>query len=591
MVNIEVFQVVKTKMSVHSRSWAETIGDWIPGWPRRQNRRNGEILVDGEDSEIQMRVPREDGQVSVASAPAGRVTNEDFQLRPRRSVQSVPAVQTCQYENDAESEYSSADEGDFYDFRQDRKSDDKPTRQANPREFVHSTPNVETHRSGRGDHGFIKDNVYRRYERQNDELSHPVDRLRNDRQIDQLMAPNEQKNGDMRFACANEPNMYRRNEHEFMRNMQNENIGAQNDFRPSARQMTQNQKTGYQYETSDNDDLSPEPRRRCERPGAVKSVNRPVQKYANEKQDSADYNVFDKVTSDRRETDKNRPSRRIRITSRDQPIPRHLFETPKRKQTECSETSASRRKPCNPERFDGNKIEWPDYRKHFETVASWNGWNESEKAMQLVMSLQGEALMVLSDVPYDIQNSYEALVAELTRRFNPVERESAHRVEFRNRHRNVGESAMTYGYALKRLAVKAFPTMTLSAQEQWVMDQFVTGLGNIDIRKHVQFGHPLNLNEAISLAVEYEAFDTSTRDKIRKPSHAEVCRVETSTENDNRYGKKFTGPRDLSHITCYRCNKKGHYRSHCPELIANQSSSEPAHTNAGQSRVNPNQGN
>ena len=49
-----------------------------------------------------------------------------------------------------------------------------------------------------------------------------------------------------------------------------------------------------------------------------------------------------------------------------------------------------------------------------------------------------------------------------------------------------------------------------------VIDQFITGLNNYDLQKHVQFGHPKTLNEAISLATEYEALEGSV-DRIKKP--------------------------------------------------------------------------
>ena len=63
---------------------------------------------------------------------------------------------------------------------------------------------------------------------------------------------------------------------------------------------------------------------------------------------------------------------------------------------------------------------------------------------------------------------------------------------------------MQYRYALRRLASRAFPTISLNAPEQWVLDQLVNGVGNSEIRKHVQFAHPRKLREVISLATEYE---------------------------------------------------------------------------------------
>ena len=45
------------------------------------------------------------------------------------------------------------------------------------------------------------------------------------------------------------------------------------------------------------------------------------------------------------------------------------------------------RKQKDPKPFDGHKIEWCDYLKHFEAVSSWNGWDDNLRAHQLVMSL------------------------------------------------------------------------------------------------------------------------------------------------------------------------------------------------------------
>lgn len=179
--------------------------------------------------------------------------------------------------------------------------------------------------------------------------------------------------------------------------------------------------------------------------------------------------------------------------------------------------SVQNRRQREPDKFNGETIEWLDYYRHFETVAQWNNWGEVEKAMQLAMSLQGEAQRILGDLPSYTLHNYEALVNELTQRFNPFERGTAYRLEFRNRTRKSNESAMQYGYVLKRLAAKAFPQISIGAQEQWIIDQFITGLGNIELSKHVQFSHPKTVHEAIALAVEYESFDPTYRQNRKPP--------------------------------------------------------------------------
>ena len=48
------------------------------------------------------------------------------------------------------------------------------------------------------------------------------------------------------------------------------------------------------------------------------------------------------------------------------------------------------------------------------------------------------------------------------------------------------------------------------------MEQFVIGLGNVDLQRYVQFGHPQTINQAVSLAGEYIAFQGGADGRPRK---------------------------------------------------------------------------
>ena len=204
------------------------------------------------------------------------------------------------------------------------------------------------------------------------------------------------------------------------------------------------------------------------------------------------------------------------------------------------------------------------------------------------MSFDGEALKLLGELSQEIMHSYDKLVEELNRRYDPAERAQAWKIEFRNRTRKLNETVMQYAQALKRLVLKAFPNMGNEAQEQWVVDQFNLGLGSVELRRHVQFGHPHDLNEAISLAIEFEAFEAGNKDKLKKPINksAEVSAVSSSpppeVANDDRPKPESRG-RDTwkgegamgslenpswgnRKVECRYCKKVGHILQDCRKL-------------------------
>ena len=158
-------------------------------------------------------------------------------------------------------------------------------------------------------------------------------------------------------------------------------------------------------------------------------------------------------------------------------------------------------------------------------MSQWNNWSKNEKAAHLAWSLRGPAQRILGDLTRDKLINYEALVAVLTQRFNPAEREMAYRCEFRNRKRQLRETAADYGYALKRLATRAYSTVLISLRESIVVEQFIIGLGSTEIRQHVQFAHPASLDRAIFLALEFKALKGVQNNTHRKPRDIETQSV------------------------------------------------------------------
>ena len=88
------------------------------------------------------------------------------------------------------------------------------------------------------------------------------------------------------------------------------------------------------------------------------------------------------------------------------------------------------RKLKDPNPFNGTSVEWSDYYKHFQTVADWNNWTSAERAKQLVMSFDGEAIKLLGELSDFVLQDYQLLGQELNRRYDPTERSSAWKIEF-----------------------------------------------------------------------------------------------------------------------------------------------------------------
>ena len=165
------------------------------------------------------------------------------------------------------------------------------------------------------------------------------------------------------------------------------------------------------------------------------------------------------------------------------------------------------RKQKEPDKYDGEKVEWQDFYVHFETVATWNGWTETEKGLQLATCLRGKAQKVLSELKASQKADYAFLVSVLAKRFNPPHRENAFRAVLRQRRRLPKESLMDFGCDVSRLAQKAYPEFPYEALDQVSREQFVRGLTDIEMKRHVDLRNPSSLEEAISLATQFESFE------------------------------------------------------------------------------------
>ncbi|CAC5358814.1 unnamed protein product [Mytilus coruscus] len=154
-------------------------------------------------------------------------------------------------------------------------------------------------------------------------------------------------------------------------------------------------------------------------------------------------------------------------------------------------------------------------------------------------------------------------------------------------------------------------------RESLIVEQYISGLGSAELKRHVQFAHPTTLDRAISLAVEFEAFE-GAQIYPRKPKDLEELpvlaltnskrEVENRFQENSKIEKLEDSIRDVqlslkqvidkidktpnrpnnsgrpAHrnfrqkkvVNCYHCQKEGHYIRDCPDLQTGGSVSTPS---------------
>ena len=245
--------------------------------------------------------------------------------------------------------------------------------------------------------------------------------------------------------------------------------------------------------------------------------------------------------------------------------------------------------------YDG-QTNLQEYMVLFEMIAELNGWDDFSKAMELATSLRGAAQGILSDMRPELRTNYTYLVAALTSRFEPTNQTELYRAQMKSRLRRKSESVQELAQDVKRLVRMAYPSASLELREQLSRDCFVDALNDKELEWTVYQGKPKTVDEAVQLALEYEAFQKgkqrysvpprglrmqhelencvstcnqgdspSINDLMGRLAKVEVRLNENKTNNNQPQPQpqQNQGPNGRRKGKCNYCGKKGHWKFEC----------------------------
>ncbi|MGH0123546.1 UNVERIFIED_CONTAM: hypothetical protein FKN15_012952 [Acipenser sinensis] len=114
--------------------------------------------------------------------------------------------------------------------------------------------------------------------------------------------------------------------------------------------------------------------------------------------------------------------------------------------------SGSAQQKVKPSKFNG-KMYWAAYYEHFEKVSALNGWTDNEKRAQLAISLDGDAMTILTLLQTEAASDYRGLVDVLALCYRRSQKEHA-KAQYDTRKKKPDESLADFAQDLQ--SIRAF---------------------------------------------------------------------------------------------------------------------------------------
>lgn len=166
---------------------------------------------------------------------------------------------------------------------------------------------------------------------------------------------------------------------------------------------------------------------------------------------------------------------------------------------------------------------WEEWVSHFKLCTEVNKWNDEQKCQQFAVSLRGRAQRIFLTLKDEEKTSFNNLMEAMEKKMKPEQERMIHKMAFRQRRREKGESLVDLATNLRQLAARAYPGKDATFVEDEILDQFIAALDNREIRLAVSQTSPTSLEEVLSTALRLESlFAVEKRQKQQEINMAEI---------------------------------------------------------------------
>ncbi|XP_058984141.1 uncharacterized protein LOC131804903 [Musca domestica] len=210
--------------------------------------------------------------------------------------------------------------------------------------------------------------------------------------------------------------------------------------------------------------------------------------------------------------------------------------------------------------FDGS-TSFNVFKLQFETASSRNSWNDSDKAVALLLALKGSATDVIQSIPVASRNNYEDVIAALERKYGGEHKRNIYLMELRGR---------------------------VQRANRMKIETFVNGIRDPEIKYATYASPKASFSETVSFALAQE----TARIVVKPQTHmirqleTEGCEPKSLVNSIEDAMRRVIEETKLVGMTkprvrCYNCDKAGHIARECRAKRKRSRSSSPPPTKDG----------